>query len=155
MSCPEVCIPVLQIAAAFSAADADANGSISMEVGLPKADACYSKRLPGAAPALNELPAAHSHAICATLEEFEHLFGANTASDQQMLQSAFDAVDKNKVSCEWMQILSMQQIIMARLLKNMFRTFWDGIRVEGQDPWEVPGSHPPGSQFLLTPQNNV
>ena len=29
-------------------------------------------------------------------EEFEHLFGANTATDQQMLQKAFDAVDKNK-----------------------------------------------------------
>ena len=43
---------------------------------------------------------ASSHCSCIQFEEFEHLFGANTASDQQMLQNAFDSVDKNK-ACGW------------------------------------------------------
>ena len=56
-------------------------------------------------------------------EEFEHLFGANTATDQQMLQKAFDAVDKNKAGmgseCRSLKSLLKGQT-QQTLLRNAF-----------------------------------
>ncbi|CAJ1331294.1 unnamed protein product [Effrenium voratum] len=59
-----------------------------------------------------------------SMEEFEHLFGANTDFDRRMLQSVFDSVDKNQDGC--VSMVELARVYGKELLQDA-----KGIQVAG------------------------